>query len=157
MILGLARFFAPMKCNGMQHMVDMTLWENYRKVCFIAPFAPPDWSGYAIVTAWNPRSRWIDMRRNARRQRALLRLIESAEDMQTMGPVWGSAMDESWQEESCLVLGPRLATLRLAAAFGQNAIYRVEEGELWLEPVLLKGEPCHLGSLATHWIVRDPA
>ena len=135
----------------------MRLWENYRKVCFIAPFAPPDWSGYAIVTAWNPGSLAVGSRRNARRQRALWRLIHHADAMQAMGPVWGSAPDEGWQEESLLLLAPRADAVRLAAAFGQNAIYRVEEGELWLEPVLLKGEPCHLGSLAAHWIVRGPA
>ncbi|MGL5813748.1 MAG: DUF3293 domain-containing protein [Aeromonas sp.] len=138
-------------------MIDMRLWENYRKVCFIAPFAPPDWSDYAIVTAWNPGSQAVGGRRNARRQRALWRLIQRADAMQAMGPVWGSALDEGWQEESLLLLAPRADAVRLAAAFGQNAIYRVEEGELWLEPVLLKGEPCHLGSLAAHWIVRGPA
>ena len=62
----------------MQHVVDMTLWENYRNVCFIAPFAPPPWPAYAIVTAWNPASRWVGMRRNARRQRALSRQLADA-------------------------------------------------------------------------------
>lgn len=135
----------------------MSLWENYRKVCFIAPFAPPAWSGYAIVTAWNPTSEWVSARRNARRQRALWRLVDDSTDLIAMGPLWGSALDEGWQEESLLLLAPRGEATRLALGFGQNALYWVEQGELWLVPVLLQGSPLHLGSLATHWIVRDPA
>lgn len=156
MILGLGSIFAPMKCNEMQHMVDMTLWENYRKVCFIAPFAPPDWLDYAIVTAWNPGSQPVGRRRNTRRQHALLRVIHRSDTLSAMGPVWGSALDENWQEESWLLRASRLDATRLAAAFGQYALYRVERGELWLEPALLNVPPCHLGPLAAHWIVRAP-
>ena len=93
----------------------MTLWENYRNVCFIAPFAPPLWSAYAIVTAWNPASRWVEMRRNARRQRALSRQLA---DALVMGPVWGSDPDECWQEASLLLRLPRAEAMRLAARFG---------------------------------------
>ncbi|XKL70839.1 DUF3293 domain-containing protein [Aeromonas media] len=132
-------------------MVDMTLWENYRNVCFIAPFAPPVWAAYAIVTAWNPASQLVGMRRNARRQRALSRHLA---DTLVMGPVWGSAPDECWQEASLLLHIPQGEAIRLAARFGQNALYWVVEGELWLVPVLLKGEPCHLGRLTSRWMLR---
>ena len=129
----------------------MTLWENYRNVCFIAPFAPPVWAAYAIVTAWNPASQLVGMRRNARRQRALSRHLA---DTLVMGPVWGSAPDECWQEASLLLHIPPGEAIRLAARFGQNALYWVVEGELWLVPVLLKGEPCHLGRLTSRWMLR---
>ena len=129
----------------------MTLWENYRNVCFIAPFAPPVWAAYAIVTAWNPASQRVGMRRNARRQRALSRHLA---DTLVMGPVWGSAPDECWQEASLLLHIPQDEAIRLAARFGQNALYWVVEGELWLVPVLLKGEPCHLGRLTSRWMLR---
>ena len=129
----------------------MTLWENYRNVCFIAPFAPPVWAAYAIVTAWNPASQRLGMRRNARRQRALSRHLA---DTLVMGPVWGSAPDECWQEASLLLHIPQGEAIRLAARFGQNALYWVVEGELWLVPVLLKGEPCHLGRLTSRWMLR---
>ena len=117
----------------------MILWENYRKVCFFAPFVPPSWPAYAIVTAWNPASRWVGMRRNSRRHLALLRLIDDAPDLLVMGPVWGSSLDESWQEASLLLQMPRADAVRLARRFGQNACYWVEGGELWLIPVLMKG------------------
>lgn len=134
----------------------MILWENYRKVCFFAPFEPPSWPAYAIVTAWNPASRWVGMSRNARRHLALLRLIDDAPDLLVMGPVWGSSLDESWKEASLLLQMPRTDAVRLASRFGQNACYWVEGGALWLIPVLMKGEPHHLGRLTSCWIVRDP-
>ncbi|OCW45993.1 hypothetical protein A6763_16065 [Aeromonas caviae] len=132
-------------------MVDMTLWENYRKVCFIAPFAPPSCPAYAIVTAWNPASRWVGLRRNARRQRALVRQVG---ECPVMGEVWGSDEDERWQEASLLLPLSLPEAIRLAARFGQNALYWVREGELWLVPVLLEGMPCHLGTLASCWRFR---
>ena len=129
----------------------MTLWENYRNVCFIAPFAPPPWPAYAIVTAWNPASRWVGLRRNARRQRALVRQVG---ECLVMGEVWGSDEDERWQEASLLLPLSQPEAIRLAARFGQNALYWVREGELWLVPVLLEGPPCHLGALASRWRFR---
>ncbi|WP_273761768.1 DUF3293 domain-containing protein [Aeromonas hydrophila] len=138
-------------------MVDMNLWENYRKICFIAPFSAPKWPAYAIVTAWNPASRQLGMRRNTRRQRALWRAIAAVPRWQVMGPCRGSSLDESWQEPSLLLASTRREAIQLAARFGQNAIYWVEQGELWLLPVLLAGEPRHLGRIESHWIVRDSA
>ncbi len=129
----------------------MTLWENYRKVCFIAPFAPPHCPAYAIVTAWNPASQWVGLRRNARRQRALVRQVG---ECLVMGEVWGSDEDERWQEASLLLPLSQPEAIRLAARFGQNALYWVREGELWLVPVLLEGMPCHLGALASRWRFR---
>lgn len=135
----------------------MNLWENYRKICFIAPFSAPKWPAYAIVTAWNPASRQLGMRRNTRRQRALWRAIAAVPRWLVMGPCRGSSLDESWQESSLLLASTRSEAIRLAARFGQNAIYWVEQGELWLLPVLLAGEPDHLGRIESHWIVRDSA
>ncbi len=135
----------------------MNLWENYRKICFIAPFSAPKWPAYAIVTAWNPASRQLGMRRNTRRQRALWRAIAAVPRWQVMGPCRGSSLDESWQESSLLLASTRSEAIRLAARFGQNAIYWVDQGELWLLPVLLEGDPYHLGRIESHWIVRDSA
>ena len=106
----------------------MNLWENYRKICFIAPFSAPKWPAYAIVTAWNPASRQLGMRRNTRRQRALWRAIAAVPRWQVMGPCRGSSLDESWQESSLLLASTRSEAIRLAARFGQNAIYWVEQG-----------------------------
>jgi hypothetical protein len=71
-----------------------------------------------------------------------------------MGEVWGSDEDERWQEASLLLPLSQPEAIRLAARFGQNALYWVREGELWLVPVLLEGTPCHLGALASRWRFR---
>ncbi|MER0459904.1 DUF3293 domain-containing protein [Aeromonas caviae] len=128
----------------------MTLWETTEK-CASSPFAPPSCPAYAIVTAWNPASRWVGLRRNARRQRALVRQVG---ECPVMGEVWGSDEDERWQEASLLLPLSQSEAIRLAARFGQNALYWVREGELWLVPVLLEGTPCHLGALASRWRFR---
>ncbi|KTA79387.1 DUF3293 domain-containing protein [Aeromonas salmonicida] len=138
-------------------MVDMILWENYKKICFIAPFLAPQWPVYAIVTAWNPASREVGIRRNTRRQSALWRAIAASPTMMALGPLWGSAPDASWRESSLALASSRGEAIGLAARFGQNAIYWVEQGELWLQPVLMKGEPLHLGKIESHWIVRSTA
>ncbi|MGE6101656.1 hypothetical protein ACLH0B_20745, partial [Aeromonas salmonicida] len=69
-------------------MVDMILWENYKKICFIAPFLAPQWPVYAIVTAWNPASCEVGMRRNTRRQRALWRGIVASPTPRLPWPLW---------------------------------------------------------------------
>lgn len=73
-------------------------------------------------------------------------------------PSWersgGSDEDERWQEASLLLPLSLPEAIRLAARFGQNALYWVREGELWLVPVLLEGPPCHLGALASRWRLR---
>lgn len=74
-----------------------------------------------------------------------------------MGPVWGSSLDERWQEASLLLQMPRADAVLLASRFGQNAFYWVEQQEIWLVPALMKGEPLHLGRLASRWIVRGEA
>ncbi len=130
----------------------MNLLENYRNVRFIAPFPAPDWSAYAIVTAWNPASQWISMRRNERRQRALLRRVDHSSHT---GPVWGLSPDGDWQEASWLLQLPRTEAIGLAGRFGQHAIYWVEDGQLWLQPVLWTGDTTLLGTLASRWIVRE--
>ncbi len=97
------------------------------------------------------------MRRNTRRQRALWRVIAASSRMMAMGLCWGSSPDESWRESSLLLASSRAEAIDLAARFGQNALYWVERGELWLLPVLMKGIPLHLGRIESHWIVRNPA
>ena len=138
-------------------MVDMNLWENYRKICFIAPFSAPKWPAYAIVTAWSPSSRQLGMRRNTLRQRALRRAIAAMPGWQVMGPCRGSSLDETWQESSLLLACPRSEAIRLAARFGQNAIYWVEDGQLWLVSVLDDKSEVYLGDIESFWIARNLA
>ena len=115
-------------------MVDMTLWENYRNVCFIAPsLRPPGLPAHAIVTAWNPASQWVGIAITyGGNQRAWMRPPSASRA--SWGRYGGDA-DERWQEDSCCCRSLQEEAIRLAARFGQNALYWVAEGELWLVPV----------------------
>lgn len=134
-------------------MLDMHLWEKYKKICFIASFEAPRWPAFAIITAWNPASQWVGERRNRRRERALLRQLSA--DFQVAGPVWGSSLDECWRESSLAVALSLPQARHVAAAFGQHGFYWVEEGQLWLMPALNQGASICLGPIESHWIARN--
>lgn len=131
----------------------MILWENYKKTRFIAPFEPPPWPAFAIITAWNPASQPMSERRNLRRERALWRQLEGES---VAGPLWGSSPDEQWRESSLAVALPLARACELAVRFGQNALYWVEEGQLWLVPVLIENTAVCLGNIESYWIARTP-
>ena len=135
----------------------MILWENYKKICFVAPFDPPAWPKFAIVTAWNPASRRVAERRNRRRERALWHHLTVDLQVPVVGPFWGSDQSERWQESSLAVALSLPQARQLAARFGQNAIYWVEEGQLWLVPVLIDKSAVCLGSIESFWIARNLA
>lgn len=138
-------------------MIDMNLWENYKKICFLAPFEPPIWPEFAIITAWNPTSQQVSARRNSRRERAMWRHLTVDLQVPVVGPFWGSDPDERWQESSLAVALSLPQARQLAARFGQNAIYWVEDGQLWLTPVLTDKSAVCLGNIESFWIARNLA
>jgi hypothetical protein len=138
-------------------VIDMILWENYKKICFIAPFETPGWPGFAIITAWNPASQRVGERRNRRRERALRRHLTVDLQVAIVGPFWGSAPDERWQESSLAVALSLPQARQVAARFGQNAFYWVEDGWLWLVPVLTDKSAVCLGNIESFWIARNLA
>ncbi|MFM4650064.1 DUF3293 domain-containing protein [Aeromonas bivalvium] len=129
-------------------MIDMILWENYRNICFIAPFSAPTWPGYTILTACNPASLAVGERRNGRRTRALLRAVTGWEHR---FPIQAGDPEMHWQEWSLALACSAEEGHALAARFGQNALYRVEQGQLWLQPVLLDGPAVCLGEIGSFW------
>ncbi|WP_081959577.1 DUF3293 domain-containing protein [Aeromonas finlandensis] len=135
----------------------MILWENYKNICFIAPFEPPDWPAFAIITAWNPASQRVSERRNWRRDRALRRHLTVDLQVAIVGPFWGSDRDERWQESSLAVALSLPQARRIAARFGQNAFYWVEGGRLWLVSVLIDKSAVCLGNIESFWIARITA
>lgn len=74
---------------------------------------------FALVTAWNPRSRRLDRGRNARRQQCLLRELASRPGRVLPARGYG---EDGWHEESVAVFDIMLpAALRLARKYGQYA------------------------------------
>lgn len=74
-----------------------------------------------------------------------------------MGPFWGFDLDERWQESSLSVALSLPQARQLAAHFGQNAIHWVEDGQLWLVPVLIDKSAVCLGNIESFWIARNLA
>jgi hypothetical protein len=85
-------------------------------------------SDWAFLTAWNPQSKPLPVWRNAMRSRHLARALRA------LGyrflPGLGIPREPGWRPEvSLLVLGlPAARALRIARAFGQNAIVAGRRG-----------------------------
>ncbi|WP_234919455.1 DUF3293 domain-containing protein, partial [Aeromonas veronii] len=92
---------------------------------------------------------------NMRRERALWRHLTVDLQVPVVGPFWGSDPDERWQESSLAVALSLPQARQLAARFGQNALYWVEDGQLWLTPVLTDKSAVCLGNIESFWIARN--
>lgn len=115
-------------------MFDLRVGERSEALDALLRHAGLRW--WAFVTAWNPGSRALPGWRNRGRQRLLCRRLASG--MSAWGraraplvlPAAGIPRGEDWGAEgSLLVAGlPPSAALRLARAFGQNAIIAGHRG-----------------------------
>lgn len=129
------------------------MWENYKKIRLLANAPQPEWTCFAIITAWNPASTLRHPEENDAHQQDLLNQLINFPLLE----VWGCSPDLSWRERSVAVACPLAFARQLAIRFGQNAIYWVDQGELWLVPVLLQHEETvSLGPLVDYWIASAP-
>ena len=116
----------------------MALWESYRRAVFRLR-EPLDTGGtFVILTADNPRGVITDAGANRRAERALfeeLRLLCRPSRLQGCSPDWKHC------ENSFAAAITGRQALALAKRYRQNAIYRVDEGLLYLAPCLVKGHP----------------
>lgn len=113
-----------------------SLWCSYQSIVFNIG-QHPAYHYFAILTAFNPRSIVLSDKRNLVRHRQLelsLRM-QCAEIL----PVSCRSPDGQWQELGFVVPMTQEAACREAARWEQNAIYWVEDNELFLVPVLLEG------------------
>jgi hypothetical protein len=129
------------------------MWENYKMIRLLANAPQPEWACFAIITAWNPASTLRHPEENDAHQQDLLNQLINFPLLE----VWGCSPDLSWRERSVAVACPLALARQLAIRFGQNAIYWVDQGELWLVPVLLHHEETvSLGPLVDYWIASAP-
>ncbi|MGF1738219.1 DUF3293 domain-containing protein [Photobacterium satsumensis] len=114
----------------------ISLWCSYQSIIFKVE-QHPVYPCFAILTAFNPRSIVLSNKRNLVRHR----LLELSLRMQCgeILPVSCCAPDGQWQELGFAVPMPQEEACREAARWEQNAIYWVEDNELFLVPVLLEG------------------
>ena len=129
------------------------MWENYKMIRLLANAPQPEWACFAIITAWNPASTLRHPEENDAHQQDLLNQLMNFPLLE----VWGCSPDLSWRERSVAVACPLAFARQLAIRFGQNAIYWVDQGGLWLVPVLLQHEETvSLGPLVDYWIASAP-
>ena len=122
----------------------MSLWESYKTSIFLCHQALKCDVDFAIISAQNPAGNTEHPYLNLRRDKELQAYL----NLQRLPSrsVIGSAPDLSFQEKSWIVLCEKNKAITLAKQFEQNAIYWVEQGELFLVPVLLAQHEESLGN-----------
>lgn len=83
---------------------------------------------FAIVTGWNPASRWLSKDENRRNNQQLRQEIDHTYHVEVLV----GNRDFSWVEESFAIEMDRENAIELGKRFNQNAIYFVEKEQLYL-------------------------
>ena len=129
----------------------MSLWESYKTSIFLCHQALKCDVDFAIISAQNPAGIAEHPYLNLRRDNELQALLN--QQRLPYRSVIGSAPDLSFQEKSWIVLCDKPQAIKLARQFEQNAIYWVEQGELFLVPVLLAQQEECLGDFRQRLVV----
>lgn len=112
-------------------------WLGYQQIIFRAS-ETPDYSNFAILTAFNPESIVLSCKENRQRQQRL------EAELSALGYAYlrldCSAPDGRWHEPSLAVCTGLSQACELAAKWRQNAIYWVSQQQLYLVPVMLKNQ-----------------
>lgn len=118
------------------------LWQIYQNVVFVVEgdFQPA--RQFAIITAYNPEGIVSSVAENIQRNKILERKLKPF----SWQNIIGASPDLSHQEQSFALQSSQEQALTLALEFQQNAIYWVENEELWLLPVLMDNPKVLLGN-----------
>lgn len=129
----------------------MSLWESYKTSIFLCHQALKCDVDFAIISAQNPAGHTEHPYLNLRRDKELQAYL----NLQRLPhrSVIGSAPDLSFQEKSWIVLCDKSLALQLAQQFEQNAMYWVEQGELFLVPVLMPLREESLGAFSERLVL----
>lgn len=131
----------------------MDLWQLYQNVVFISyqPFAAEN--SFSIISVANPAGKLAEPGLNHCRNMAFAACLHDTSLRYRQ--IIGASVDLTFQEASWAVFCSRAQALQYALAWQQNAIYWVEQGELWLLPVLLQAEPIALGQFEQRLILAS--
>lgn len=129
----------------------MTAWAMYQDVVFISyqPFAVT--SSFAIISALNPEGEIATAGQNLCRHMAFAACLHDARLRYRQ--ITGASADLKFQEPSWVVFCSRQQAEQYALDWQQNALYWVEQDELWLLPALLQHEPVTLGRFSQRLIL----
>lgn len=125
----------------------LPLWQAYQDTLFLLTQQLSIDSSFAIITAHNPLGRIMTPCQN--------RLLDSKlqQEINTLSVPYralvGTAADRKHMEKSWAVMLSRQDAIKLGFKFNQNAIYFVDEGDLYLVPCHLKMPEVCLGQFIT--------
>lgn len=125
---------------------EFALWRIYQRIKFRFPeqISIPN-KTFQIVTACNPKSVQTETRHNCLKMQKMQRYFESTKRKYILMECGDANFD--WSEPCFLVSLVARDWENLARIYQQNAIYEVNNGVLWLLPVLLKNvEATRLGN-----------
>lgn len=131
----------------------MSLWQSYQCSIFLSHQALSAAIDCAIISAQNPAGQPAHPQLNLRRDKELQAWLNKYR--LPYRSVIGSSPDLSFQEKSWLVVCDKTQAITLARQFEQNAIYWVEQGVLYLVPVLLTEQEVCLGSFEERLVVLN--
>ncbi|MGD8112073.1 DUF3293 domain-containing protein [Vibrio sp. TRT 17S01] len=122
-------------------MIDAQLWQAYCDPYFRFERSVK-FAEFAIITAWNPNSKWRSEKENCLNNQLLLQDINHNQYIEVV------VGDEqfSWSEASFAVEMSRSEAICLARRYQQNAIYYVQREALWLLSCLSDRTELELGS-----------
>ncbi len=128
----------------------MDLWESYKTSVFLCHQPLGDQINFAIISAQNPlgdlKHRQLNLTLDCQFETRL-----NAENLPYRRLI-GASPDLMFQEQSWAVMCDKAKAVDLALTFQQNAIYWVENGQLYLVPALFKNHEVHLGSYQSRQI-----
>lgn len=129
----------------------MELWESYKRSIFLCHQRLAENINFAIISAQNPAGKFNDPVSNQlldKRLQAHLQLIGAP-----YRSVIGAAPDLSFQEKSWMVLCEKEQAITIGRVFTQNAIYWVEQNNLYLVPVLIPCAEEYLGAFCNRMVL----
>lgn len=116
--------------------IEETLWDAYKNVYFFVSQGLGSRQFYqnvrefCIITAWNPHSVLLSQAENREKNHALeYELLKQKYEKILVGD-----RDRSWTEESYAVELSRIDSTKLAKKYRQNAIYYVQNDQIYLIP-----------------------
>lgn len=121
------------------------LWQYYQETWFIVHQDAEETASFAIITAHNPKGQVLSEEQNGLLDQQLQQAMARRQERSRQ--IIGCSPDRRHQEKSWMVYTTRRRALVLAEQFQQNALYWVDNDELWLVPCLLQNYPAvRLGS-----------
>ncbi|GAA5215989.1 DUF3293 domain-containing protein [Corallincola platygyrae] len=128
------------------------VWELYKHTKFVMAQPLSASLSFAVITAHNPRGEVMSEAYNRFLDQCLQQDIASLNT--PYRSVWGSAPDFSHNERSWAVLADKNTAVELAKQYQQNAIYWINQNQLYLTPCMMSQQnEVHLGEFDRRVVV----